>query len=236
LIHLAIVRNRFPGPEYLEWLVWFHENLRPKTYLEIGVETGQSLQFARHPTKAVGVDPGIQIIHPQETWVKLFKLPSDDFFSQRDLHNVFGEDHVDLAFIDGLHTYDQALKDFINVERFSSRATVVLFHDILPAIPVTALRERETAFWVGDTWKVLLILSKYRPDLKIHTIPAFPSGLAMITNLDRGNKTLEANLDRIIDEAVDIDLATYFSALDHTLNVIANDYAVVKKILDDIEK
>ena len=236
LIHLTIVKDRFPGPEYLEWLVWFHENLQPKAYLEIGVESGQSLRFARHPTKAVGVDPEIHIVYPQECWVKLFKLPSDEFFAQRDLHDVFGEEQVDLAFIDGLHTYDQALKDFVNVERFSSPGTVVLFHDILPAIPITAERERESVFWVGDTWKVLLILLKNRPDLKIHTIPAFPSGLAVVTNLDRNNKLLEANLDRLIDEAADIELATYFSGIEQSLNVISNDFASVKKILDDLKK
>ena len=72
---IGAAKQFFPGPQYLEWLRWFHFQLRPATYLEIGVETGLSLQYTLAPTRAVGVDPVIRITHSQENWVKLFKLP-----------------------------------------------------------------------------------------------------------------------------------------------------------------
>ena len=45
---------------------------------------------------------------------------------------------MELAFIDGLHLFEQVLRDFINVERHSSPSTVVLLHDCLPLDEATA--------------------------------------------------------------------------------------------------
>jgi len=234
LNYLKIVSKRFPGHPYLTWLQWFHKTLRPRTYLEIGVESGQSLQFACAPTRAVGVDPEIRIVHGQENWVKLFKLTSDHFFSSMNIEKVFDASSIDFAFIDGLHTYDQALKDFINIEKYSNKRTVVLFHDIFPIIPLTAERDRKTTFWVGDTWKVMLILLKVRPDLGIFTIPTFPSGLGVITNLNRSSTILSDDFDSLCDEANKLDLKTFPNGIGDNINTIKNEYEAVASLLVDI--
>lgn len=227
------VNERFVGPTYLDWLVWFHQFIVPATYLEIGVESGQSLAFARAPTLAVGVDPAFQIVHTQRSWIKLFKLTSDDFFLTQNVQHVFGAAFINMAFIDGLHTFDQALKDFINVERHSNSDAVVLFHDIFPVIPKSARRERATKFWVGDTWKVMWILHKYRPDLKIVTIPTGPSGLGVVTNLNSKNSILQNNLSQIIEEAMELDFSTFTNEMGGFLNVVENDFDAMARLLID---
>ena len=229
--HIEAAKSRFPGPDYFEWLKWLHATVRPKSYVEIGVETGRSLRFAQRPTKSIGIDPAVNIVVSIESWVKLFKLPSDDFFAQYDLRQVLDAESVDMAFIDGLHTFDQALKDFINIEHYSHPGTVVAFHDIFPVTPLTAARDRETIFWLGDTWKVVLILKKMRPDLKIFTIPAFPSGLTLVTGLNANSQLLTQEMGTITDLWMDIDLDSYMDEIDTHLNVVNNDVVVVSKLL-----
>jgi hypothetical protein len=221
--------KRFAGYNYLDWLNWLHLAVKPKTYVEIGVESGQSLQFSK--CKSVGIDPAIQIFYSQESWVKLYKLTSDDFFVQHDLRKVLGAEFVDMAFIDGLHTFDQALKDFINIERHAHSATVVVFHDIFPVTAITASRERKSFFWLGDTWKVVLILKEMRPDLKICTLPAFPSGLTLVTGLNGNSKLLSQEVDQIIERWMKVELDSYLPEMDTHLNVIENDTGAVSKFL-----
>jgi predicted O-methyltransferase YrrM len=232
--HEEIIRTvgeALPGPDYLHWLRWFHTQLRPGNYLEIGVESGQSLQFANSPTRAVGVDPALRVVHSQQTWVKLFGETSDDFFGSHTLDEVFGAEPVDLAFIDGLHTFDQALRDFIHIERWSSPNTVVLFHDILPVVPVTAERERETIFWIGDTWKAILTIARRRQDIRFFTIPTYPSGLTVVTGLNASSRRLSDDFPDILAEAEEMDLEEQMPNLAQLFKVCPNEEHAVRQLL-----
>jgi Methyltransferase domain len=228
---LREIRQHFPGSDYMGWLQWFHATLAPRTYLEIGVASGQSLQHAGSQTRAAGVDPAFAISHPQQAWVRLFRETSDEFFAQRSMQEVFGEDAVDMVFLDGLHTFDQTLRDLVNVERHCHAGSVVLLHDILPVIPETAERERKSIFWVGDTWKVLVLLARHRPDLDFFTIPTFPSGLAVVTGLNAASPRatpLRTDLDAICAAAMSLDLADFLPELGRHQRVISNDQADVR--------
>jgi predicted O-methyltransferase YrrM len=130
--HFAAARARFPGPVYLEWLQFFHRFVEPRNYLEIGVETGASLAFAQPLALAVGIDPLLEIKHELKARHKLYSQTSDEFFTTQDVAAVFEGEAIALAFIDGMHTFDQALKDFIHVERHAARESIVLFHDVFP--------------------------------------------------------------------------------------------------------
>ena len=225
-IHDQLTVEAMPGPTYLEWLTWFHQTLHPRSYMEIGVETGQSLQFAKPGTFAIGVDPEPKIVYGTNTWCRIFKNPSDEFFSKHNPRDIFDNGQVDLAFIDGLHYYDQVLRDFINVEKACDKNSIVLFHDVAPAVAATATREWNTTYWAGDTWKIMPILQRYRPDLKIMTIPAYPTGLGLITNLDSTSTVLEDNFDKIVAEMKDFAFAEY-----KQVNTINNSFETMLELL-----
>lgn len=225
--HVQAAQKHFPGKPYLEWLRWFHDQLSPNTYLEIGVESGKSLAYSQNPTLSIGVDPEPKIVHEQDSWVKVFAMPSDEFFFTYDVKQLFNNQAIDLAFIDGLHTFDQALKDFINVEKNSHTNTVAIFHDIYPVTPITAARQRQTNFWLGDTWKVVPLLKEARPDLTIFTIPTYPSGLTVVTGLDAKSKTLTEKLHALTAKWMPVPLDEY-PDLSAVLNAIENNEYSVK--------
>jgi hypothetical protein len=91
---------------------------------------------------------------------------------------------IELAFIDGLHRFEQVLRDFINVERHSTAGTVVLLHDCLPLDGETASREHTTDFYFGDVWKAALVLRRLRPALEMITVRTAPTGLCLGRGLD----------------------------------------------------
>jgi len=187
-----------PGDDYTRLLERIHGWLRPANYVEIGVETGASLVLAKAPTIAIGIDPKPRLVTPPRTICKIFPLTSDDYFAQRDLRRDIEADGVDLAFIDGLHVFEQALRDFMNIERHAHSGTIVLIHDCLAVDALTAERERKTRFWSGDVWKVVLILREFRPDLQVFTIATAPTGLGVVTGLDPRSTVLADQFDRIV--------------------------------------
>ena len=223
-VHAEIQERLLPGMQYTAWLQWFHRNLNPRNYLEIGVNTGRSLQYALSGTPCIGIDPSPVLEYPLNDKQQLIETTSDDFFANNNVENLFGK--IELAFIDGLHHYDQVLKDFVNVEKHSDKDTVVLLHDIYPVVPETATREWNTFYWAGDTWKFMHIINKYRPDLTIRTIPTFPTGLGFVNNLDANSTVLEDNFETILAEFNELEYN-----LDNPVNLIANDPEEIIKCL-----
>ena len=134
-IHVAQASSALPGPDYYTVLGWVHQILRPETYVEIGIRHGDSLRAALPETKCVGIDPEPAIEGPLPPDTRVFAMTSDEFFGSHDLAEVLGAENFSLAFIDGLHLFEQALLDFIHLERFAARQSIVMIHDSLPLQP-----------------------------------------------------------------------------------------------------
>ena len=172
---------------YMEVLGHLHDILQPALYLEIGVRHGRSLALAKGP--AIGVDPAPDITGVQlPTTTRLFELASDDFF--RDLAAQAMLAAPDLAFIDGMHWFEYALRDFMHIERLAKPGTLVVVDDIFPSHPAQAERERRTRVWTGDIWKLHLCLAELRPDLVLLPLDTAPTGLLLVAGLDPANRVL----------------------------------------------
>ena len=101
-------------------------------------------------------------------------MTSDDFFRSQ---GRLLERGIDVALLDGLHTYDQTLRDVLNTLPRLKPGGVIVIHDCNPATELAAtpapsyehLMERMPGWcgdWNGDVWKVMVHLRSLRPDLE----------------------------------------------------------------------
>jgi hypothetical protein len=175
---------------YLDFLEAVHQKLGPETYLEIGVARG--LSIARAGCPSIGVDPGYNIPETRVLGdnVQLARTTSDEFFAAPDPLAGLPVPAIDLSFIDGMHLYEFALRDFMNVEKHSRPGAVTIFDDMLPRSSIESQRNRETGPWTGDVWKLIPTLRELRPDLMCVQVNTQPTGLLMVIGVDADSTTL----------------------------------------------
>lgn len=220
-------RPEWAGNGYHTVLKHFHKALKPATYLEIGVEKGETLALAQ--CASIAVDPEFQIASPvmnNKPSCFFFTCGSDAFFRDHDPSRFFGRP-IDLAFLDGLHHYEVLLRDFLHTEKHCRRGSIILMHDCLPfdshlgrrRFDDERFRERsaQPGYWAGDVWKTVVILKKARPELKIAAFDAPPTGLVAVTNLDPSSTVLEERYFELVGGLAGLDLfagaADYYDLL-----------------------
>ena len=208
-----------------------HSHLKPATYLEIGVDQGQSFAIVTPETRALGVDPNPRVRKALKPNQRVFAETSDDFFKNHDVISELGGKRLELAFIDGMHQFEFALRDFINVEKCCSPDSVILIHDVYPIDAISAARERASWFWSGDIWRLILILKKYRPDLIVNVIGTSPTGLGIVQNLDPNSRVLAEHLDEIVEEFLALDISALDGRKDEMLNRIPNDWPAIARLI-----
>ena len=225
-------RLTLPGEDYFEVLGRIHRHLNPATYLEIGVAGGQSLARALPQTQVIGVDPQPRLARPPGARQRIISATSDDFFAQHDVGAEFGGRAVDMAFIDGMHRFEYALRDFINVERNCARSSVILMHDCYPLDARTAQRERETGFWSGDIWRLVLLLREQRPHLTVRTIATPPTGLGIVLNPDPLSSVLAERCDELTAEYLVKDFSVLEGRQAQALGLVPNEWPAIRELLD----
>lgn len=187
---------------YIDYLAQLHERLAPRTYLEIGIRNGHSLAQCR--SRGIGIDPAFEINQALPGAVSLVRATSDDYFAglQVSGERPFGDQVIDLAFIDGMHLFEFALRDFVNVERYVGPASVVVFDDMFPRDIDEAARDRHTQAWTGDVFRLMLALREYRSDLVLIGVDTQPTGLLLVTGFDPACRLPEGRVDAIAESEV----------------------------------
>ncbi len=181
-----------------------HTLLAPRSYLEIGVQLGRALTLSR--TATIGVDPAFSITEELLCDLHLVRSTSDEFFASADLLAHFPVPVVDLAFIDGMHLSEYALRDLINVERYTHPASVIVIDDMLPRSVVEASRQRElaagTGAWAGDVYKLIDTLRQIRPDMVVLEVDTAPTGSVLLLLPDATSSALADTYDDIVEAYV----------------------------------
>ncbi len=108
-------------------------------YLEIGCDKDDNFSKIQAKIK-IGVDPqrGGTI-----------RMTSDEFFKKN-------KENFDIIFLDGLHTYEQTIKDIQNSLNIISEKGVILIHDCLPKKIWNQIVPRVYGHWNGDVWKAIV--------------------------------------------------------------------------------
>jgi glycosyl transferase family 2 len=231
--HLGLAALRMPGDGYLVWLDRLYRALKPETAIEVGVFEGASLALFQPPTLAIGIDPNPMVHSPLKTETHIFAETSDEFFAQRRAERLLSGRPLSVAFIDGLHCFEQALKDFIGIEALCGPGSILFIHDTVPLDEPTQSRTQDTVFYTGDVWKVVLCLKHYRPDLDIFTIAAPPTGLTVVTCVDPTSRVLTDRYEEAVARFVDLPFSAIETALGTELNIVPNDWNVVRSRLEE---
>lgn len=196
-----------------------------RCYLEIGVEKGQTFKSITAAIKT-GVDPNFKFdIHDliDNEKVFLFKMTSDEYWRLLpQFQTEFYKDKVlfDIIYIDGLHTWPQAFKDFLNSLPYTHDRTIWIFDDTFPSDPYSAYPNIQKSIqfrklaglsgcpWHGDVFKIIFLLHDFYPFFSYATI------------IDNGNpqtvvwKTPRAALrKRILDNPGEIQSVGYFDLM-----------------------
>jgi SAM-dependent methyltransferase len=191
-------------------------------YLEIGSRSGTSI--ARVPCSYIAIDPEFAIkanVFNSAPQMLFFQQTSDSFFDSGVLQKL--EWVPDVAFVDGMHHFEFALRDFMNCERSMTPGGVICLHDVCPFNYDMSLREGEGPAdldaWTGDVWKVVMALLDLRPDLQVDMVAAHRTGLACISNLDPDNGILTENYASLLEKYLhvnlqDIGAEAYYSRFD----------------------
>ncbi len=110
-----------------------------KNYLEIGCDNDKNFSKIKIDHK-IGVDPlkGGNL-----------RMTSDVFFAQN-------KKFFDIIFLDGLHIYEQTIKDIDNSLKFLNDNGVILVHDCLPKKIWNQIVPRMYGHWNGDVWKAIV--------------------------------------------------------------------------------
>ncbi len=221
LLYLYFKKNQMTRIEAINTIIKIK---KVNSYLEIGVNKGKCLFNIKGAKNRFAVDPFFNF----NAWKKFkgivknfdnlrnryFELTSDDFFSSN--ANMLSKNVIDLAFIDGLHTYKQSLMDTINTLKYLDEKGVIILHDCNPldelaAIPAVSIDEVRKNYesdpnwkniWNGDVWKTVVHIRKNYPDLTAFVLDT-DHGLGFVYKKNR------EELPKIFESISNIDSLDY---------------------------
>ncbi|BBA89453.1 MULTISPECIES: class I SAM-dependent methyltransferase [Mycobacterium] len=151
-------------------------------YLEIGVSHGFAFRRIAADEKTA-IDPEFKLsartrklASAKARVTHYFETTSDAFFAND--AGYLEHNGVDVALVDGLHTYKQVVRDVENILRYLKDDGVIVLHDCNPTHPSIAYPAASyedfraenrwwQMLWSGDVWKAIVHLRSTRADLQV---------------------------------------------------------------------
>jgi hypothetical protein len=152
------------------------DKTQAKSYLEVGL--GNRVHFNAVPVEDKwGVSPDAK---PDDA--RIFQAPSDIFFKSL----CPPEKRFDVIFIDGLHRYEQVVRDLVHSLAVLAPGGFIAIHDIDPTNKNFKVysENKNPGAWVGDTWKILPHVHFEMRKLPYYALQKWP-GMLVVSNPDQ---------------------------------------------------
>lgn len=179
---LVMLADALPGMNRIRAVQRALQGRVDPVYLEIGVSKGQAFQRISADVK-IAVDPAFrlssrtrELADAKGRETHYFETTSDAFFQNE--AELLERHPVDVALIDGLHTYEQVVRDVEYTVRHLREDGVIFLHDCNPPFELAGRRAESwedfiaaqkgplvIGLWNGDVWKAIVHLRSTRPDL-----------------------------------------------------------------------
>jgi hypothetical protein len=209
-----------------------------RNYLEIGVFDGATF-FDVDIKYKVAVDPNFlfDFAFKQNSTTKFYPVTSDVFFQ------TCPPQEFDIIYLDGLHTFEQTLRDFMNSLHFAHEKTIWLIDDTVPNDNFAALPDQERCYrlrrmqgngdwsWMGDVFKVIYFI---RAVMRFYSVRTFTGhGQTVVwKDMTACNETIALPLERVGPMTYEDFCETYHEAM----NVMDDEriYAYLQSFLSNI--
>ncbi len=151
------------------------------SYLEIGVSEGATFHSVQARRK-VAVDPkfvfDVAAARATRPEVEYHEVTSDEYFGR-----IKGpSERFELIFLDGLHTFEQTLRDFTNAIECLAPNGVIVIDDVMPdsyfagISDVTVFRTlrsqqiAKSASWMGDVYRLMFFIESFFQQFSYRTV------------------------------------------------------------------
>jgi hypothetical protein len=151
-------------------------------YLEIGVDQGTTFRLLKADRKAA-VDVRFafdvkaeQRDNPNKS-VDYYEMTSDHYFA-----TACSGEQFDVIFIDGLHTFEQTLRDLMNATYALAPGGVIVIDDVMPSTYAASLPDLDLSrrfwqatgnpdgSWMGDVYKLVFFIRDLLPSYSYATV------------------------------------------------------------------
>lgn len=142
------------------------------SYLEIGVSRGLTF-LAVKAARKVAVDPAFRFdpaAHAADPTASFQAMESDAYFGEAARGETF-----DVIFLDGLHTFDQTLRDFCNAIAHLRPGGAIVIDDVMPRTYEESIANRvasravrralhpdtNVTAWMGDVYRLVFFIETF---------------------------------------------------------------------------
>ena len=165
--------------EFIQRVIDMIPNAR---YLEIGVSTGETFTRIKARMKT-GVDPVYAFdfeANAEADDTAHYEVMTSDAFFQKTIER--GVKKFDVVFLDGLHTFEQILKDLLAAVHVVEDSGIIVIDDVIPSDYTASVGDVPTMFalrraagsadasWMGDVYKIVWFVAMYMPFFNYATI------------------------------------------------------------------